>query len=274
MIKRLLFFMFLLLPISLFAGNEWQPSGARQAGLGGASVGIVDLWSATNNQAGMAFFHRPAAGIYFSNRYMVKELSTKSLTATMPLWKNDAIGVSVNHFGYSAYYELTAGVSYARKFGNRFAASLQFDYLRLGQGMDFGSKDAVTFEASIMAFVAKNMTLGIHVFNPIGIKFKDDVAAIPACYRIGLAWNVAKRVLVAAEVEKRDQTPINVKLGAEYSPVEWVSLRAGFSLKPAIFDIGFGFNIKNFVIDLTPVWDPTLGWSTHIALSYTFGKKQ
>lgn len=267
-----LLLLFLLTSSFLFAGNEWQPSGAKQAGLGGASVGIVDLWSTANNPAGMAFFHQPAVGIYYSNHYMIKELSLKSLCATIPLWENDAIGFTVNHFGYSAYYELMAGVSYARKFGNRFAASLQFDFLRLGQGLDLGSKNAVTFEASIMAFVAKNMTLGVHVFNPIGVKFKDDVAAIPSCYRIGLGWTPSKRVLVSAEIEKRDKTPVNVKLGAEYTIVDMFSIRTGFALKPSVFDIGVCFNIKNFVIDLTPCWDPTLGWSTHASLSYVFGK--
>lgn len=272
--KQFCCLLFFILPWTLFSGNEWRPSGARQAGLGGASVGVVDVWSAANNQAGMAFFHRPAVGVAFSNRYMIKELSLKSLAATMPLWKNDAIGLTVNHFGYSAYYELSAGLSYARKFGNKFSASLQFDYLRIGQGLDLGSKNAVTFEASIMAWVAKNMTLGVHVFNPIGIRFQKDIAPIPACYRIGLAWKPAKRVLVCAEMEKYSHSTVNAKLGAEYSPADIISIRTGFSIKPASFDIGVGLHFKNFIIDLTPVWNPNLGISTYIALSYSFGKGQ
>lgn len=270
--KFKLLLLFLVTPFFLFSGNEWQPSGAKQAGFGGASVGIIDLWSTVNNPAGMAFFHQPAIGMYYSNRFMIKELSFKSLVSTIPLWKNDAIGITINHFGYSAYYELSSGISYARKFGNRFAASLQFDFLHLGQGLDLGSKNVVTFEASIMAFVAKNMTLGVHVFNPIGVKFKDDIATIPSCYRIGLGWKPSNRVLISTEIEKRDKTPVNVKFGAEYMIVDMFSVRTGFALKPGLFDIGVSLNIKQFVLDLTPVWDPTLGWSTYASLSYTFGK--
>jgi len=259
-------------PSVLLCSNPWRPSGGRQAGLGGASVGVSDLWSASNNQAGLAFYQLPAVGVYFTNAYFLEHLSTKSIAATMPI-KKGAFGVTANYFGYAYYNEINAGLSYAQRFGNALAAAVQLDYLHLGQGgyADLPNKSAVSFELSLMGAITKNLSVGAHVFNPINVKY-NDYATIPACYRLGLGWFPVKEVLVAAEIEMQTDEKETIKCGVEYIPLKMLSLRAGFSSSPQLWDFGVGLNLKDFTIDLTPTWNMALGWSTHVSLSYQFNK--
>ena len=260
------------MPFVVLGSNPWRSSGARQAGFGGASVGVSDEWSANNNQAAMVFFQSPAVGIYFTNAYFLEQLSTKSIAASVP-FKSGAFGVTANYFGYAYYNEINTGLSYAQRFGKSFAAAVQLDYLHLGQGgyADLKNGNAVTFELSLMGAITKNFSVGAHVFNPVNVKY-NDYATIPACYRLGLGWSPVKDVLVAAEIEMQSREKENIKCGIEYTPLKIISLRTGFSSSPQLWDFGVGLHFKDFTIDLTPTWNMTLGWSTHVSLSYQFNK--
>jgi len=260
------------LPAAVLCSNPWRPSGSRQAGFGGASVGVSDLWSASNNQAGMAFCEYSAVGVYFTNAYFLEQLSTKSIAATVP-FKSGAFGITANYFGYTYYNEINAGLSYAQRFGKSFAAAVQLDYLHLGQGgyAELQDRSNVSFELSIMGTITKNLSVGAHVFNPVGIKY-SEFATIPACYRLGLGWFPVKEVLVVVEIEMQTNEKENIKCGVEYSPLNMLFLRTGFSSSPQLWNFGVGLNLKNFTVDLTPSWDITLGWSTHVSVSYQFNK--
>lgn len=93
--------------------------------MGNASVAISDLWSAFNNQAGLAWLETSHAGVYYENRFLMKELGYKELVA-YPL-KSGTIGLSFNHFGYSAYNESKIGLAFAKAFGKYLAFGLQLD---------------------------------------------------------------------------------------------------------------------------------------------------
>lgn len=262
-----------VLPISMFGSNPWRAAGARQAGLGGASAGTVDLWAANNNQAAMAFYQKPAVGISFSNDFFIEELNTSTIVGTIP-FKKGAFGVTATYFGYQYYNEINAGLSYAQRFGNYFSAAVQLDFLHLGQGNpELGNKSAVSFEISVMGKITKNFTLGAHVFNPIGVKY-NNLAKIPACYRIGAGWTPVKEVFVAVETEMQTDEKLNLKCGVEYTPIKFIAIRAGFASLNQLWDFGVGLNFGGFSLDLTPTWNNMLGWSTHVALSYHFNKKE
>jgi hypothetical protein len=271
---RLVVILFFVFPINSFGSNPWRPSGAYQAGLGGASVGVSDVWSAANNQAGMAFLRHPGAGIYFTNAYFLQELSTKSVTGVFPI-KKGAFGLAFNYFGYNYYNEINTGLSYAQRFGNNFAVAVQLDYLHLGQGGfdDLGDKSAVTFELSMMGRITKNFTIGAHVFNPVGIKY-NNFAKIPACYRLGIGWYPIQQVLVAVETEMQTNEKVNLKGGVAYRPISFIDIKAGYASLPQLWDFGVGLYFGDFAVDLTPTWNLMLGWSTHVAISYQFKRSE
>ncbi|MDR0365108.1 MAG: hypothetical protein LBH92_08870 [Bacteroidales bacterium] len=268
-----LVFITLFIPVALLGNNSWRSVGARQAGLGGASVASIDLWSPANNQAVMAFCQVPAIGLYFNNAYFIKELNMQSIAGMIPI-KKGAFGVSMTYFGYQYYHEINAGLSYAQRFGKYFSAAVQLDFLHLGQGNpELGDRSSVTFEVSIMGKITKDLTIGAHVFNPVGVKY-NDYAKIPACYRIGMGWSPVKEVFATFEAEMQSNEKVNLKCGIEYNPIPIISIRSGFASLTQLWDFGIGLNFGGFSLDLTPTWNNMLGWSTHVSLSYHFKKRE
>src|SRR5690349_20243951 len=96
----------LLLLISSFSfgGNEDYPIGARSSALGNASVALRDVWSAHHNQAGLGFVRDVSAGVYYENRFLLKEISIRGAAIAIPI-HGGTFGLCVTNFGYSLYNE-------------------------------------------------------------------------------------------------------------------------------------------------------------------------
>ena len=81
-----------------------------------ASVAVQNEWSAFQNTAALAHVDRLDVSMQFENRFMVNELSTKSIQAGINA-KSVNVGLSFSYHGYSLYNEMLAGVALARNFG-------------------------------------------------------------------------------------------------------------------------------------------------------------
>src|SRR5437879_770897 len=86
------------------AGNEDYPVGGRSSAMGNASVSLADVWSAHHNQAGLGFEKNISAGVYYENRFLLKELGVKGAVIALPE-KGGTFGLCVTNFGYSLYSE-------------------------------------------------------------------------------------------------------------------------------------------------------------------------
>src|SRR3954469_20842986 len=108
--KYCLTFFFLCFTDFLFAGGGNIPVGARSSAVANASVCYTDLWSAFNNQAGLASIRKFTGGIYFENRFGMSELGIKSFAFGIPAGESAAIALSGTYFGYSLYNEKKIGL--------------------------------------------------------------------------------------------------------------------------------------------------------------------
>lgn len=273
-IKRLyqiLVILLVLLNQSLYAGGEVFPIGSRQAGMGRTSVALTDFWNIQNNQAGIALIDKISFGIYYESRFMVSELSMKSVAVVVPT-KIGVLGLSFNHFGYESYNDMKIGLTYARSFGQYFRIGLQLDYLQTTIGDNYGSKSNVTFELGIQSDVTDNLTLGAYVYNPIMVKLADyNEEKIPAIFRFGLGWQVSKNFLVTLEAEKNTAVnPVILRGGLEYVIKEKFFIRGGFSTMQEIFSMGFGINIKFLRFDISAIMHQSLGFSPQSSLIFQF----
>lgn len=254
--------------ISAATGNV--PEGGRSAAMGNASAALTDFWSLQNNQAGLAFYNQMAAGIYFENRFLVKELSLRAGGVVMPV-RAGVFGLNVSYFGYELYNESKIGLGFARKFGERFAAGLQLDYLITALGEDYGSKGVVTFEAGILTKINDHLNIGAHVFNPVNVKLLEYAdERIPAVFKVGAAWAFDANIVLTAEVEKETDFDPVVKFGAEYRVIEEIYVRGGISTNPGQYSFGFGLNFKKLKVDFASSVHQVLGWSPQISLIYSF----
>jgi len=261
---------FLLFSLHLFAGHDNVPQGARSAAMAHASVALTDFWSLQNNQAGLAYNETFAAGIYYENRYLTKELSLKSGGVVLPT-NSGNFGLNISYFGYPKYNESKIGLSYARSFGDVLAIGLQLDYLLTSIAEDYGKKGVATFEIGILSKINENLTLGAHVFNPISAKLAEyDDERIQAIIRVGAAYAFDNNIIVSVEVEKDMEYDPIFKLGLEYRIIEKIYVRGGISTNPGLYSFGFGLDFKKLKIDFSSSVHQTLGYSPQISLIYNF----
>ena len=253
------------------ADGFWNSVGAREAGMNGASVALHDFWNAQNNQAGIADFKSLSVGIAYENRFSVNTMGLRSFAFILPVrW--GVTGLSINYFGYSLYHEMKIGVTYARSFGPHFRAGVQFDYLQTGLGEGYGHFHNLTFEIGLQADLTPNLCIGAWVFNPVSMKFNSyQTEHIPVVYRLGLAYNFSKKLLVTVEAEKNtDVNTVLIRAGMEYVFKERYAFRIGLGTQQEIFSMGFGLYWKHLQLDLAARMHASLGFSPQVSLEYKF----
>lgn len=270
MIKKVLFssIFFSLTIFYSLAAYENNANGARSAGLGNASVTLSDVWSTGNNQAGLANIKNISAGIYYENSFLLKELSLKAATVSIPL-KAGVFGISASTFGYKLYSENKYGIAFSKAFGSIFSAGVQMNYFNTKIAEGYGSTGAALAEMGIQAKLTKNLTLGSHLFNPAKTKLADyNNERIPTIMRLGIDYKFSEKVFVATEIQKDIINKPILKLGVEYNPRKEIYLRTGFSTNPATSTIGFGLLLKKLKFDFASSFDSVLGFTPHAGLTF------
>lgn len=269
---RNLVFILILLNFNMpcYAGGDNRPAGGKSSAMGGASVGISDLWSGFNNQAGLTGLESVSAGIYYENRYSVKQLGYRAAIFAYPA-KPGTLALSVTNFGYSAWIESKIGFGFAKELGKYFSVGVQLDYIRINKEEPYGNFSLITFEAGLLANLSPRLTLGTHIYNPLnaGISKRSDERA-PSIIRLGLAYKLNEKFQFTAETEKNIYEKINLKTGLEYQIIEPLFIRAGFCTQPSAVSFGVGFYYKHFTIDFSTSRHPVLGFSPQLSVSYAF----
>ncbi|MBN2638489.1 MAG: hypothetical protein JXR65_05320 [Bacteroidales bacterium] len=254
------------------SGQAWvDVQGARLSGMNYTSVAIQDFWNINSNPAGIAYLEKPGLGLNYSNRFSMKEMSTKSLAILWPVqW--GVLAANVNYFGNSLYHETKAELVYARKLWSNFTAGIQLDYLNVAFGEGYGKNGRVTFGIGVQYVVLKDLTLGVYVYNPLDIRY-DTLQSldIPFLFRAGLAYNFSDQVLASLETERNIFLSYwNLRAGFEYKPDNHFAFRTGVGLYQETFSFGAGYKWRNFNFDIGSTFHQQLGLSSQFSVIYTF----
>lgn len=258
---------------STFSAHDPTARGAKSTALGGASVAQNDFWGVFNNSASNAFTRKITVGAYFENRYMLKELSYRGLGLILPIAEKDAFGLNVQQFGYSQYMESKVGISYSKKFGESFAAGLQFDYLNTSIGEGLGNKNLFTFEFGLYTKFNKKLSVGFTAFNPARAKlssYNDYDEYVPIVLKLGARYDFSDKLLLITEVEKDILNDPILKVGMDYKISDMFYVRAGVSTGVVAYSFGMGAYLKDFKFDIATSVHQVLGPSPQVSLQYTF----
>jgi hypothetical protein len=268
-IKITLFIFFIVLK-SAIAQSEWNALGGRSAAMGLSSVAASDFWSVNNNQAGMAFYNKTAAGVYFENRYLVKEMGLQTGAVTLKT-KYGVLGATVGYSGDANLNFTKAGLAYALKIGKSFAAGIQLDYIGTKLGEDYGKHSNFTFDAGIMVKLSEQLIFGAHTFNPMHVKLSEyNNERIPAILNAGFGFTFSDKLLLTAEAWKNSEFPMELRTGVEYKLGHIAYARIGLSTNPAQYTFGFGLEMKNLTLDLSSSVHSQLGYSPQVSMQYSF----
>ena len=278
MAKRIPYLLLMLcVPLLLCALNEPAGTGARCKGMGGVSVAVPDFWAMQNNQALMPFYGKMATGIYYDNRFLLKETSTAAVGFVFPATKkNDYFGVSLNHYGGGNFGNMQTGFAYAKSFANVFSLGLQFDYLYNYFGdAAYGHRSGFTFEIGMYGKVTSDFSLGFHLYNPARMKmitYNEVKEYIPTLLRLGMAYDFKKKCIVGFDIEKNLETKMQYLAGIEYIFADYFILRGGMRLPDFSLSLGMGTQVKNLVIDFAASYHSYLGISPQITVLYEIRK--
>jgi hypothetical protein len=260
----------LCLPTFIFAANEWFPVGGKASAMGYTSAADAGFWSVHNNPAGMAFFSHPAAGVYYENRFLIKELGYQCGAFIQPT-KHGSFGGNVVYNGDRNMNQLQAGIAYARKYGDRFSAGLQVDFLRSFIAENYGSRIMITFEAGILTQITRDLLFGVHIFNPVSAKISSyNDERIPSVINAGLNYTFSDKFSFMAEAVKSSFLPLDIRTGAEYKFIKGTYVRAGVTTNPFRYTFGCGIVVQSLTIDFSTSVHQVLGFSPQISLQYQF----
>lgn len=271
--KSTLVFILLAVAYIFFFGNDKLlaqasnfPTGARSAGMAGASVAAPDVWATFNNPAMLAQINEIQAGLNYENRFMVRELGISSLSAVLPV-QAGAFGLAFNQFGSNLYSQSFLGISYGRKFTERFQAGVRLDARHTRLAEDYGRRTNVSFAIGFAANLTDDLVLGAALFNPVRIKSAGDFDEhLPAIYRAGLAYRIENNFTITVEAEKDVRFKPSFRAGIEYRIKEVASVRAGIGANPLNHAFGFGFHFRNFVFDIAALRHEVLGYSPQASI--------
>jgi hypothetical protein len=267
-IKIYLGLIILFYSIPNWATNDNNPIGGRSAGMGYTGVTLADPWSVQNNQAGLGYLKNISAGIYYENRFLVNELSSKSAAFILPT-QSGVFGVDMNYFGYDKYNETKVGLAYGKAFGEKISAGIKFDYLNTHIADNYGDKRNVTFEIGVLSKLSKSLSIGAHVFNPIRVKVAEyNDERIATIIKLGLMYNFSDKVIVIAETEKNINYKPVFKAGIEYHIIKEIYLRTGISTNPTLNTFGIGIELKKIKIDFASSINQVFGYSPQISIVY------
>ena len=171
--KKLDLFM-ICLPLLICTTTAAQPLGyplgARAKAMGECGLTQADLYGIFNNQGVLARLQFSGLMLSTENRYLLPEMNRVSLGAAFTAGKGKVFS-GLDHFGGPMYAEMCAGAGYALPLGKYVSAGLRLDYLRITFGEGYPSRQAFTFEGGLLITPGPRLSLGLHVFNPLHLKW-------------------------------------------------------------------------------------------------------
>ncbi|GAB4302209.1 MAG: hypothetical protein Kow0068_25010 [Marinilabiliales bacterium] len=267
-------------PISvILAGNDNLPIGARSVGMGNSSVMIYDVWSAHQNQAGLARLTNIELGFSHENRFLSDKLGYQAFVIAVPT-NSGTFSAEINYFGYSSYNESKIGIGYGKKLLDKLSIGIQLDYINNYIADIYGNAGNVAAEVGILAEPYENFFIGAHVFNPTKSKIADyNEERIPTIIKFGMGYKFSDKLIISCETEKDLDYKPSYKAGVEFMVKENVFVRGGVMVLNSYQNtntfrscFGIGYVLSGFHADLAFSTDPILGLTPHVSVSYRFNK--
>lgn len=236
------------------------------------SVADSHSWSSFNNPAMLGYIEQPELGIHFDNRYLLSELSTKSVQLGYSTKAINA-GLSLSYFGYSLYHEMMVGLGFARNFSDKFAMGVQFNYYTAFFAASNSYRGALLPQVGLSVRLSPVFSLGFHSFNPFQSNINTSMAIkrIPSVFSLGTEYYFAPELVWRTQVDKEVSSNYRFATGFEYQMLErmWVKLGV-YGSDYLIPCLGVGFKSGSFKIDFNCELHPLLGLNTMAAVKYRF----
>lgn len=268
--------------------------GVQVIGLGGAGTALAQgAETLYYNSAGLSAL----PGISFSSFY-ASYLGNASYSSLALTFQNWGIGMLMfnasNIAGYNNDGDPTDALSYGNTalllgFGINpkdlpflpalpidFSLGARIKYLSVnngtvnGSGFSFDLAYRMTFSSIRIGPIGlSDMALGVTANNLFGgVNYDAHGESMAMSLRIGGAMKIADMILLTSDLDLGG----GFHIGAAYSPVQTLTLRAGVLTQTGGMSItlGMGLDIQGFILDYAYITHPTLPGTHRVSLSIDF----
>ena len=273
--KKLTMFFFLCSEI-VFAVAQVAPIVPTTTAVANASVADSRHWSAFSNPSGIAFTSAMNFGFQYENRYFLSELSTKSIDFVLPS-RLISTGISASYSGYSLYNEIMLGIGFSRNFSDKFSLGVQLDYFAAYFAASDKYYGAFFPQIGLNASLTPDFHLGFSTFNPFQsiIKSVDTSKRIPSVFSLGVEYYLSPELNFKAQVDKEISSSFRTALGAEYSLLNFLTVKAGaYHIDYLVPCFGFSTDFASFSFNLNTELHPLLGLVSMASVRYFFKKNK
>ncbi|MEI6554756.1 MAG: hypothetical protein WCL70_04150 [Paludibacter sp.] len=236
------------------------------------SVSDTKQWTSFNNPSIIGYAEKPEVGIQFENRYIISQLSTKSVQLELPTHLVN-IGLSYSHFGYSLYHEMIIGVGFARNFSDKFALGVQFDYYTAYFTASNSYRGALFPQVGLSVRFSPVFTGGFSILNPFQTNIQTEFVTkrLPSIFCIGTEYFFSPELVWRTQIDKEVSSNYRFATGFEYQMLQQLNVKLGaYGSDYLVSCIGLGFNTGSFRIDLNCDIHPLLGINPLAAVKYSF----
>lgn len=240
--------------------------GARANALGNASACLSDVWSLSNNIAGLAKTERPAAGFAYHAVPYLKSFNRMAAVFAVPL-KQGVVGTSAFRFGDDLYNEHILSLGFANTFGLA-SLGIKANFVQYrGEGTPLHTAFTVSFGG--IATITKQLLFGAHVLNmnqPVINELTGE--RVPTRLVAGIALRPSDKLHVTAEIEKDLEYTPSFKAGLEYVFLKRIAFRTGFNFNPEAGFFGLGFKTGKFGLDYALQFNDPTGISHQATITW------
>jgi len=238
------------------------------------SVADTHNWAAFNNPAMLGYVQETELGLQYENRYLLSELSTKSVQAGFSSKIVNA-GLSFSHFGYSLYHEMLVGISFARNFSDKFSMGMQFVYYTAYFNASNSYRGTLLPQVGLSTRLSSNFSIGFNAFNPFQSNIHSDytIKRIPSVFSLGTEYFFSPEMVWLTQIDKEVSSNYRFATGFEYWMLQNLNIKLGaYGSDYLVPCLGFGCNAGSFVLDLNSELHPLLGLNTFASVKYRFSK--
>jgi hypothetical protein len=254
-----------------FAAFERQPESVRACGMGGAGSALSgNVWGALMNPASLAgTAERMVAVSTAPSPFGLEELRRTACAYTEPFGRLTA-SVTGIRYGYELYREVTLGAAcgYDCGEGVRVGATVTLNSVSIA---GYGRGSCAGLDAGVLWRIIPGLQLAASAANwnaPSPGKSREN---IPRTFQAGIAYAPPGGFLVACDVAEDTRFPAEVRLGAELTVAEFLSLRAGVSTDPSGCSAGIGVHILPLDIEYAFSRHQELGFTHRFGLCLRLG---
>ncbi len=266
-------FVFLLIPIHIYASFELSGNSARSQAMGQAYVGLANTPDAIfMNCSGVAQLSDMNLSIYYTRPFGMKELNYGSLAAIVPT-SIASFGAGLISFGNETYREQSLIVTINRSAKQNFYYGLNLHYMKL-QISDYGSDFSFGIDAGFLIKMTPKFNWGFFASNLNRTKIGRANDSLPQTFCTGIAIFPVSDLILNLDIFKDSMFPVELRCGMEYLLFNRIALRTGFTTEPAQFCAGFGFLFSLSEVNYAVTTHPNLGLTHHLSLQLQLKKRK